>query len=138
MVELNTDYADKGIRFSFVNASEDETFDDIMATKKKVYYRFRILKDSANLVSDQFGATTAPEVFVLDSLGTVRYRGAIDDAEDQRTVKAEYVRTAIEAVFDGKTPNPATSKALGCPISRNRPTTTKPTTKQAAKPTTKP
>ena len=78
---------------------------------------FLYLRDDKDAIYSKFGANKTPYVFVLDSELTVQYIGAIDDnAQDADNVSEHFVANAIAALEKGESPNPATTKAVGCPI----------------------
>jgi hypothetical protein len=57
---------------------------------------------------------------LLDKDLIVRYIGAIDDNSNApEEVEERYVADAIAALEAGKSPDPATTKAIGCPISKS-------------------
>ena len=80
-------------------------------------FPFLYLRDDKDAIYSKFGANKTPHVFVLDSELTVQYIGAIDDnAQDADNVSEHFVANAIAALEKGESPNPATTKAVGCPI----------------------
>ncbi len=84
-------------------------------------YTFAYLHDETQEVAKQFGATRTPHVYVLkrgeSGAFEVAYIGAIDDNYDEPTmVKSRFVEDAIQALMDGKQPDPAKVKAIGCTI----------------------
>ena len=47
----------------------------------------------------------------------VKYIGAVDDnARDAAAVQQEYAKQAMMVIKDGGSPDPATTKAIGCSI----------------------
>lgn len=76
--------------------------------------------DPGNRYARRKGANVVPEVLVLRS-GQVLYRGAIDDMFAglglRRTVTSEhYLEDALEAIRNGRLPEPARRPAYGCLI----------------------
>ena len=57
-----------------------------------------------------------PIVFVLDGEGTLRYRGAPDADHDDPSQEASWLRSALDALLEGKDPNPAATTPVGCSI----------------------
>jgi hypothetical protein len=75
--------------------------------------------DENNTVADAFGARTTPHVFLFNKKMELVYKGAIDDnVDDAEAVTTPYLQNAIVATVAGKTPEPATTKNLGCSIKR--------------------
>ena len=80
-------------------------------------FPFAYLFDDGQKVYPQYGATKTPHVFLLDADKVVRYIGAIDDnARDETAVEEKFLENAIEALMKGNSPDPETTKAVGCSI----------------------
>jgi peroxiredoxin len=78
-----------------------------------------VLRDSGQWVADTYRAITTPHFFVVDERGLLRYRGALDDVTfRQRTPTRFYLSDAIEALLDGRDPDPADTQPYGCTIIR--------------------
>lgn len=78
-----------------------------------------VLRDSGAQVADLYGAQTTPHVFLIDAAGILRYQGAADDRTfRQRIATRFYLREAVEAVLNKKLPDPHTTPAYGCTITR--------------------
>lgn len=83
--------------------------------------RIPVLFDSSGLLLHALKPTHVPEAFVLDPDRKLVYRGAIDNAweaigQRRPTAEKHYLRDAIDAVLNGKTPPVAETKAVGCLI----------------------
>jgi peroxiredoxin len=79
----------------------------------------RVLVDAGHMVADRFAAQTTPHAFVIDRLGCLRYRGAIDDVSfRQRRATRFYLEQAVEALLSGGAPPVAETPAYGCAIVR--------------------
>jgi len=86
---------------------------------KEKGFPFAYLFDDGQKIYPQYGATKTPHVFLLDKSRKVRYIGAIDDsARDAEKVTKKYIEMAIEAIENGKEPEPEFTKAIGCSIKR--------------------
>jgi hypothetical protein len=53
---------------------------------------------------------------VLDAAGLLRYRGAPDADYEDPSLDAAYLRDALDAVLDGRQPEPAQTPPVGCSI----------------------
>lgn len=88
--------------------------------KEKKSNATAVLLDPEGRVGRLYGARTTPHLFVIDAEGRVAYMGAIDskpttdpsDIEDAEN----YVAAALDAVFAGKKPDPASTKPYGCSV----------------------
>jgi hypothetical protein len=70
-------------------------------------------------VRDAYVAQITPHLFVVDASGILRYRGAFDDVTfRQRTPTRFYLKDAVEALLEGRLPDPAETTAYGCAIVR--------------------
>ncbi|HEX9333678.1 MAG TPA: redoxin domain-containing protein [Anaerolineales bacterium] len=79
----------------------------------------KVLIDSEHIVADLYEAIATPHVFVLDRLGILRYRGAVDDVTfRQRKAISFFLKDAVEALLDGRLPELNETLAYGCAIVR--------------------
>lgn len=79
-----------------------------------------VLHDRDQRVIEQYGAVTTPHVFVVDTEGVLRYRGAIDDTTfRKRGATKPYLQMALQALIDGRIPEEADTPAYGCAIVRH-------------------
>jgi len=80
-------------------------------------FPFVYLMDEGQHVYPKYGATRTPHLFLLTADSTVKYIGALDDnANNPGAVEEEYVVQAIEAIENGKDPDPDFTRAIGCTI----------------------
>ncbi|MGV3640429.1 MAG: redoxin domain-containing protein [Adhaeribacter sp.] len=82
----------------------------------------QVLIDPRHQVTNQFGATKVPEVFVLQP-GTggfhVRYKGAIDDNPQlEAGVREAYLRQALDALLANRPVANPEERPFGCMIKR--------------------
>ena len=79
-----------------------------------------VLRDAEHVVADLYGAVTTPHFFVIDEKGILRYRGAPDDTSfRQSEATVYYLKDAVEALLNGREPNPAETAGYGCTIVRH-------------------
>jgi peroxiredoxin len=112
------DYAPKGVHFIFVNANSNEPIAEVAEHARRHAFAFPVYKDRNNAASDLFGATVTPEAFVMDSAGTMRYHGYIDDSLNEARVQKQGLRMALDAVLAGRPVASAETKAFGCTIKK--------------------
>lgn len=118
MNALYQDYAPKGVKFIAINANHTEPASAVLDHARAHNFQFTVYKDDDNTVADEFGATVTPETYVIDSSGTLRYHGSIDDSQNPSRVTTQRLRLALDAVLTGKEPPQTTTKAFGCSIKR--------------------
>lgn len=100
----------------------DDNFDGMVKRAKEKGFNFPYLHDESQAIAKAYGATRTPHAFVLakgkDNKFSVAYIGAIDN--DTENVSADtrtnYVEDAVTAISNGKKPDPASTKAIGCTI----------------------
>jgi hypothetical protein len=74
------------------------------------------LYDESQDVARAYGARTTPDVFVLDGDLRLRYRGAPDGDYENPQLNAGWMRAALDAVLEGRDPEPAETEPVGCSI----------------------
>jgi peroxiredoxin len=120
MIDLYKDYASKNVKFIFINANRSEPASEVRDHARRVGFPFAVYKDPGNVLADRFDAQVTPESFVIDSSGTIRYHGSIDDSMEESHVRVRRLRAALDAVLAGKPVPSAETKAFGCTIKRVR------------------
>ena len=83
-------------------------------------YPALLLLDPHGPVAMQYGARVTPNIFLLDSKGTLAYAGAIDSSPSTNSSDIEtatnYVMLALEALKQGRAPSPSSTEAYGCGV----------------------
>ncbi|MGH2978952.1 MAG: thioredoxin family protein [Solirubrobacterales bacterium] len=116
------DYADRGVRVLAINSNDAERYpaDSFGAMQSRVRddggWPMPYLHDATQEVARAYGAQTTPDVFLVDSGGDLRYRGAPDSDYGDPSRNAEWLRAALDAVLAGSDPDPAETKPVGCSI----------------------
>jgi peroxiredoxin len=122
LAELASKYEAQGVAFVGINANQQDSLPEINYYVREQKITFPILKDPGSLVADQFGAKRTPEAFVLDSKGTVRYWGRIDDQYGIGYAKSEptksFVAMALDELLAGKEVSQSAREPVGCFIGR--------------------
>ena len=122
MIALQKKYASAGVVMLAINANDatrypDDDFPQMVQRAQEMGFNFPYLRDESQEVAHAYGATHTPHIFLLDSTGTLRYRGAIDDNYDNPDmVERSYLRDALDAVLAGDKPVIDTTDAVGCTI----------------------
>ena len=118
MVALYRDYTPKGVKFVVINANRTEPASAVAEHAREHNYPFAVYKDPDNAIADRFGASVTPETYVIDSTGTIRYHGSIDDSQNLSRVTTPRLRLALDAVLVGNPPPQTETKAFGCTIKK--------------------
>ena len=121
IMEAVRDYDGRGVRFLVINSNDADRYprDSIEAMKRRVaqeQWPVPYLHDSSQEVASAYGAKTTPDIFVLDGERRLRYRGAPDSDYDDPSQNAAWLRGALDAVLEGRAPEPAETKPVGCSI----------------------
>jgi peroxiredoxin len=74
------------------------------------------LYDESQEVARAYDAKTTPDCFLIDAEGRIVYRGAPDADYQDPSLKAVWLRGAIDAVLAGAVPEPAETEPVGCSI----------------------
>ena len=118
--KLIVKYEEKDIQFVGVHSNKHETTEGIKKYSEVHGFKFPILLDPKNKIADYFQARRTPEVFLIDTNKTLRYRGAIDD--NRKTPEVHYLQNVINLILEGKAipEKQRKTRAIGCTIKRVR------------------
>ncbi|MGK0237209.1 MAG: peroxiredoxin [Candidatus Pelagisphaera sp.] len=129
--DLATDYKDKGVALVAISPNDPasvrldelgwavrgDSFDEMKAHAINRGFNFPYLYDGENEeVSKQYGPAVTPHAFLFDADRKLRYVGAIDDSERIQHVTAHFLRNALDALLDGRQPEVAETKVVGCSV----------------------
>jgi len=120
LVDVAGDYSDRGVRFLAVNSNDAERYpadspDAMRERFEREAWPFPYLWDSTQEAAREWGARTTPHVFVLDPEGRIRYEGAPDADHRDPSLRADWLRAALDAVLAGDEP-PQSTEPVGCSI----------------------
>ncbi len=121
IIALNNKYAPLNYPVIAINPNDpdlypSDNFKNMKIRAKEKGFTFPYLMDEGQHVYPKFGATKTPHVFLLDANKVVQYIGAIDNSTDASGVTKKYLENAVDALRNGKKPNPNYTKAIGCSI----------------------
>lgn len=122
IVAVARDYASRGVQTLAINPNDAERYprDSPEAMRARVqageFEGVPYLRDESQEVARAYDAKTTPDVFVLDSRGVLRYRGAPDADYEDPAQNAAFLRGALDAVLAGREPDPAQTPPIGCSI----------------------
>jgi len=106
-------YASHGVVFVGINSSRVETLDEMREHARRHGHAFPIVRDADGKLAELFDARRTPEVFLLDGVGKLRYRGRIASK-----ISSPDLQNALDQLLSGKEVKPAETKAFGCAIPR--------------------
>ena len=115
------EYAGRGVRFLAVNSNDAERYpaDSLDHMKRFVSdqaWPIPYLYDESQEVAQALDATATPHVFVFDSEHRLAYQGAPDSDHTDESHDAAWLRGALDAVLEGRTPEPQETPPRGCSI----------------------
>ena len=121
MVEIQRDYASKGVQLVAINANDDRTYPEdsyprMVERAKQRGFNFVYLRDDDQTIVEDYGAACTPHVFLFDQKRVLRYRGRIDDSRDPSKVKTSDLRNAIDDVLGGVPVRVPDTRPFGCSI----------------------
>lgn len=118
LVQFQSDYKAKGVQVIAVNVNTlpADRLDKMKQRAEEKDFNFPYLYDESQQIGRDYGATCTPHVFVLDQNRKIAYMGAIDNSQNPKNVKQNYLRDAVDALLAGKEPAKATTKQFGCGI----------------------
>lgn len=125
MIELHKEYAPKGFPVLAINPNDTiaeprDSFTKMIERAREKNFPFDYVIDADQTIYPQYGATRTPHVFLLEKVDDqfiVAYIGAIDDNHrDASQVEVRYLANAIDALLEGRRPDPSITRAVGCTI----------------------
>jgi peroxiredoxin len=125
IIAINKKYKSQGYPVIAINPNDnpmypEDSYENMIVRAKEMNFTFPYLFDEGQKIYPKYGATKTPHVFVLnrEEKGlVVKYIGAIDNnSGDAAGVTNKFLENALNALLEGKDPNPATTKAIGCSI----------------------
>ena len=121
IADVARDYADRGVRVFAVNSNDAEGYpaDSPDAMRKRVdqeNWEFPYLHDATQEAARAFDAQVTPHVFVYGPDMRLAYSGAPDSDHRDRSLNAEWLREALDAILEGEAPARPQTEAEGCSI----------------------
>jgi peroxiredoxin len=122
LLDVARDYAGRGVRVLMINPNDAERFprDSLDAMRERVRadggWPLPYLRDEDQSVARAYGAKTTPDVFVVAADGAIAYRGAPDADHGDASLRAEWLRAALDDVLAGRPVDRAETKPVGCSV----------------------
>jgi peroxiredoxin len=120
LMQVARDYVD--VHFYAINPNDAERYprDSFEAMKERVRrdegWPMPYMHDVTQEVARAYGAETTPDVFVVDSGGTLRYRGAPDGDHQDESLRAEWLRDALDQMLAGEEVARPETDPVGCSV----------------------
>jgi peroxiredoxin len=116
ILQLAQEYGPKAVQAFGVYSNRQEEADEITRYTQGRGFTFPVVRDVGNKLADRLEASSTPSVVVVDGSGAIRYRGRIDDNQDETRIKSHDLAMALDAVLAGRPVPVPETKAFGCPI----------------------
>ena len=121
-VELQRDYAAKGVQLVAISANDDQaypddSFDQMVVRAREHGWNFPYLYDASQAVARAYDAACTPDIFVFDAARKLTYNGRLDDNwQDASKVTRRDLRAALDATLAGKPVDFTVVPSMGCSI----------------------
>jgi len=115
------DYASRGVRTLQINANDAVRYprDSFAAMADRVRageFAGPYLHDATQEVARAWEAGVTPEVYVLDGAGRLAYRGAPDADHGDESLGADWLRSALDDLLDGRPVSRPETRPVGCSV----------------------
>jgi len=119
--DVARDYEADGVRLLQISSNDAGRYprDSYEAMKARVDagdFAGPYLYDESQEVARAWGATATPHVFVLDADRRVIYQGAPDPDYTDESLRARWLREALDDVLAGRAVQKPNTEAVGCSI----------------------
>ncbi|WP_214225981.1 redoxin domain-containing protein [Pedobacter sp. B4-66] len=99
--------SNKDINFYGIIPGTSYSLKEINELKNEYGINFDLLTDKEKRLSKYLGATTTPEVFLINKMGAITYSGLIDNwssalGQKRLVITEKYLEQAIKDLLDGK------------------------------------
>jgi thiol-disulfide isomerase/thioredoxin/mono/diheme cytochrome c family protein len=120
LAAIEQQYLERGVAFVFVNPNQSEQLEQLQDAVNTHGFHGPYVRDGEKRLLGALGAETTTEVFLLDRVRTLVYRGAVDDqygfAYALDAPHTSYLTDALDAVLAGTTPQTQATTAPGCEL----------------------
>jgi peroxiredoxin len=120
---FTTEYINKGVAVVGINSNDVANYpadspEQMVAEAEAHGYQFPYLYDETQDVAKAYHAACTPDFFLFDNERKLVYRGQFDDSRPDSgiPVTGADLRTAIDAVLAGGTPEAEQRPSIGCNI----------------------
>jgi peroxiredoxin len=115
------DYAGLGVRVLQINPNDSTRYphDNLDAMRRRAAageFAGPYLRDESQQVARAWGATVTPDVFVVDAGGRLRYHGAPDADHADESLRARWLRDALDDVLADREVRMPQTKPKGCSV----------------------
>jgi peroxiredoxin len=117
--ELQDKYGAGRLTILGIDSNSNETRAEIERNASNRKLPFAILLDEDGSLADKLQATLSPSFYVIDTVGTIRYLGSLDNNKKPGDkARIAYLEQALDDIFAGRPVANAENPASGCTIRR--------------------
>jgi peroxiredoxin len=118
MIGLANKYKDKNVVWLAINSTSYATPEVNIEFAEKRKFPYPILDDRSGKVGRAYGAMTTPHMYVIDTMGSIAYQGAIDNDERGRKRQGvvNYVDKALAELTGDKEVTTTDTMPYGCTV----------------------
>lgn len=123
IARIDRDYSDKGLGIVAISANSVETHPDdapdkLKAMAQEMGFSFPFCYDETQETAKVYTAACTPDFFLFDRDRKLVYRGQLDDSRpgNDKPVNGKDLRSAIDAVLDGRPIEANQKPSMGCNI----------------------
>ncbi len=123
IARIDRDYSDKGLGIVAISANSVETHPDdapdkLKAMAQEMGFSFPFCYDETQETAKAYTAACTPDFFLFDRDRKLVYRGQLDDSRpgNDKPVNGKDLRSAIDAVLDGRPIEANQKPSMGCNI----------------------
>lgn len=123
IAQLAKEYTAKGIRFIAISSNDVENYpaDSPKLMKQNAInedYTFPYLYDETQEVAKAYDAACTPDFYIFNGNLKLAYRGQLDDSRPENgiPVTGKDMRSALNAIIEGKTVSENQKPSIGCGI----------------------
>jgi len=121
LIEIAKEYGPKGVKFYAIDPNDEARYaEESLANMKdravSKGYPYPYLKDGNSAIAKAYGARVTPHVYVIDSKGTVRYVGYVDDSPRPEERARTGLSDALDSLLANKKILVTSTHAFGCTI----------------------
>jgi peroxiredoxin len=120
---MGRDYGARGAAVVAISSNDAEAYpadspERMRAEKRDAGYTFPYLFDATQEVAHAYRAACTPDFFLFDGDRRLVYRGQLDDSRpgNDVPVTGRDLRSALDAVLEGRAPGANQKPSLGCNI----------------------
>jgi thiol-disulfide isomerase/thioredoxin len=121
LIEIAKAYASKGVMFYAIDPNDEgryseETLANMKDRAVSKGYPYPYLKDGDSSIARAYGARVTPHVYVIDSVGVVRYVGYVDNNARPEERTKTGLTDALDSLLTNRPVAVTSTHAFGCTI----------------------